>query len=89
MQTRTPWGLREAARQAMINIVPRGGRYLFNGEEELAEIFAKQEGLSAESVIPFAGSSEPLHYTVLASPAKTGRWWSPIPATKRRCGQPK
>ena len=45
MPTRTPWVLREAARQAMVDIVPRGGRYLFSGEEELAEIFAKQEGL--------------------------------------------
>ena len=30
-----PMGPSEAARQAMINIIPRGGRYLFNGEEEL------------------------------------------------------
>ena len=65
-----PMGPCEAARTAMINIVPRGGRYLFNGEEELAEIFAKQEGLSPDSVIPFAGSSEPLHYTVLAFTSK-------------------
>ena len=65
-----PMGPSEAARQAMIDIIPRGGRYLFTGEEELAEIFAKQEGLSAESVIPFAGSSEPLHYTVLAFTSK-------------------
>ena len=65
-----PMGPCEAARSAMINIVPRGGRYLFNGEEELAEIFAKQEGLSPDSVMPFAGSSEPLHYTVLAFTSK-------------------
>jgi histidinol-phosphate aminotransferase len=65
-----PMGPSEAARQAMVNIVPRGGRYLFTMEEELAEIFAKQEGLSPESVIPFAGSSEPLHYTVLAFTSK-------------------
>jgi len=65
-----PMGPSEAARQAMVNIIPRGGRYLFNGEEELAEIFAKQEGLSAESVVPFAGSSEPLHFTVLAFTSK-------------------
>ncbi len=65
-----PMGPSEAARQAMINIVPRGGRYLFNGEEELVEIFAKQEGLSVESIVPFAGSSEPLHYTVLAFTSK-------------------
>ena len=65
-----PMGPSEAARQAMVNIVPRGGRYLFNGEAELAEIFAKQEGLSTDSVMPFAGSSEPLHYTVLAFTSK-------------------
>jgi histidinol-phosphate aminotransferase len=65
-----PMGPCDAARQAMVNIIPRGGRYLFTGEEELAEIFAKQEGLSPESVIPFAGSSEPLHFTVLAFTGK-------------------
>ncbi len=65
-----PMGPSDAARQAMVNIIPRGGRYLFTGEEELAEIFAKQEGLSPESVIPFAGSSEPLHFTVLAFTGK-------------------
>jgi histidinol-phosphate aminotransferase len=65
-----PMGPSEAARQAIIDIVPRGGRYLFTMEEELAEIFAKQEGLNPESVIPFAGSSEPLHYTVLAFTGK-------------------
>jgi len=61
-----PMGPSDAARRAMIDIVPRGGRYLFTMEDELAEIFAKQEGLNPESVIPFAGSTEPLHYTVLA-----------------------
>jgi len=65
-----PMGPSEAARQAVIDIVPRGGRYLFNGEEELAELFARQEGLGPESVIPFAGSSEPLHFTVLAFTGK-------------------
>jgi histidinol-phosphate aminotransferase len=65
-----PMGPSEAARQAIVNIIPRGGRYLFTMEDELAEIFAKQEGLNPESVIPFAGSSEPLHYTVLAFTSK-------------------
>lgn len=65
-----PMGPSEPARQAIINITPRGGRYLFNGEEELAELFSKQEGLSPESVVPFAGSSEPLHFTVLAFTGK-------------------
>jgi histidinol-phosphate aminotransferase len=65
-----PMGPSEGARKAMIDILPRGGRYLFTMEEELAEIFAKQEGLSPDSVMPFAGSSEPLHYTVLAFTSK-------------------
>ncbi len=65
-----PMGPSDAARQAMIDIVPRGGRYLFPLESEPVEIFAKQEGLNPESVMPFAGSSEPLHYTVLAFTSK-------------------
>jgi histidinol-phosphate aminotransferase len=65
-----PMGPSATARQAMVDIVPRGGRYLFTMEEELAEIFAKQEGLNPESVVPFAGSTEPLHYTVLAFTSK-------------------
>ena len=65
-----PMGPSDGARQAMIDIVPRGGRYLFPLESEPAEIFAKQEGLNPESVISFAGSSEPLHYTVLAFTSK-------------------
>jgi histidinol-phosphate aminotransferase len=65
-----PLGPSEAARQAIINITPRGGRYLFTGEAELMEMFAKQEGLSPDSVMAFAGSSEPLHYTVLAFTGK-------------------
>jgi histidinol-phosphate aminotransferase len=65
-----PMGPSDGARQAIVDILPRGGRYLFNMEEELAEIFAKQEGLDPESVIPFAGSTEPLHYTVLAYTSK-------------------
>jgi histidinol-phosphate aminotransferase len=65
-----PLGPSEGARKAMIDIIPRGGRYLFTMEDELAGIFAKQEGLNPESVIPFAGSSEPLHYTVLAFTSK-------------------
>jgi histidinol-phosphate aminotransferase len=65
-----PMGPSEGARQAIIDIIPRGGRYLFPLAEEPAEIFAKQEGLNPESVMPFAGSSEPLHYTVLAFSGK-------------------
>src|SRR5579864_1113396 len=65
-----PMGPSDAARQAMIDIVPRGGRYLMPFESELIEIFAKQEGLNHDSVMAFPGSSDPLHYTVLAFTGK-------------------
>ena len=70
MPTRTPWGLATQRAQAMINIIPRGGRYLFTVKKNWQRLFAKQEGLSPDSVMPFAGSSEPLHYTVLAFTSK-------------------
>ena len=66
-----PMGPSPAARQAVLDILPRGGRYLFNMEDELTELFARQEGLDPESVVAFAGSSSPLHYTVLAFTSKT------------------
>ena len=62
-----PLGPSDAARQAMIDIVPRGGRYLMNMQAEIEEIFAKQEGLAPENVRAFAGSSDPLHFTVLVN----------------------
>ena len=61
-----PLGPSQAARQAISDIIPKGGRYEFTMESDLSETFAKIEGLSPESVMPFAGSSDPLHYTVLA-----------------------
>ena len=60
-----PMGPCDSARRAMVDIIPRGGRYLFDTDAELTDLFAKQEGLSSDSVIAFAGSTEPLHYTVL------------------------
>jgi histidinol-phosphate aminotransferase len=65
-----PLGPSDAARQAMMDVLPLGGRYRFDMQEDLANTFAKQEGLNPESVLPFAGSSEPLHYTVLAFTSK-------------------
>lgn len=61
-----PLGPCDAARQAIADIIPRGGRYLFNLQDALTESFATIEGLGPQSVLPFAGSSEPLHFTVLA-----------------------
>lgn len=65
-----PLGPCDAAREAMVNIVPRGGRYLFDMEDELAALFAEQEGLKPENVRVYAGSSEPLAYTTMAFTGK-------------------
>ncbi len=61
-----PLGPCDSARSAMVDIVPRGGRYFFDMEAELESLFAKQEGLDPKYVRAYAGSSEPLAYTVLA-----------------------
>jgi histidinol-phosphate aminotransferase len=65
-----PLGPSEAARKAVAEMIPRGGRYLMPYQDELVQIFAKQEGLDPETVIAYPGSSEPLHYTVLAFTSK-------------------
>jgi histidinol-phosphate aminotransferase len=50
----------------MMDMVPKGGRYLFDMQSDLVDLFAKQEGLDPKFVRAYAGSSEPLAYTVLA-----------------------
>src|SRR5580698_7669946 len=65
-----PLGPSESARAAIAGIIPKGGRYEFQMQMDLAETFAKMEGLDPEAVVPYAGSSEPLHYTVLAFTSK-------------------
>lgn len=61
-----PLGPCDAARKAIADVIPIGGRYRFDMEDDLVNTFAKIEGLNPDSVLPFAGSSDPLHYTVLA-----------------------
>jgi histidinol-phosphate aminotransferase len=61
-----PLGPSDAARQAIADVIPQGGRYLRESREDLAGIFARMEGLDPAYVLPFAGSSEPLHFSVLA-----------------------
>jgi histidinol-phosphate aminotransferase len=65
-----PLGPSESARAAIAGIIPKGGRYEFTMQMDLAETFAKIEGLDPMSVMPYAGSSEPLHWTVLAFTSK-------------------
>lgn len=66
-----PLGPSAKARQAAIDVVPHGGRYALWDATEVEQIFATQQGLSAEYVKVFPGSSMPLHYAVLAYTSPT------------------
>jgi histidinol-phosphate aminotransferase len=62
-----PLGPCKAACEAINKIAPTGGRYDRMGETEMLQMtFAQQHGLKKENVAVYAGSSEPLHYSVLA-----------------------
>jgi histidinol-phosphate aminotransferase len=68
-----PMGPCPEAAEAMRNMVQKGGRYMYNLTDELATTLAAVEGVKPEYVRPFAGSSAPLHQSVLAfcSPQKS------------------
>jgi histidinol-phosphate aminotransferase len=68
-----PLGPCKAACEKIASIAPSGGRYDFYGETaKLTKTFASQHGLKEDYIAVYAGSSEPLHYSVLAftSPGK-------------------
>ena len=67
-----PLGPCPQAADAIHNIVQKGGRYHYEITADLAKTLAEVEGVKPEYVIPFAGSSDPLHRSVLAftSPSK-------------------
>ena len=67
-----PLGPCDAARKAIVDMAPQGGRYSYWLAEEFVKTFTGMEGLKPEYVRVFPGSSEPLHFSVLAftSPAK-------------------
>jgi histidinol-phosphate aminotransferase len=60
-----PMGPSPDACAACEDITKNGGRYQMDLQVDLVKYFAAQEGLKPEYVAVFAGSSEPLHYTVL------------------------
>jgi len=67
-----PLGPSKGAIAAISNIAPTGGRYDLHGETaKLAQSFAAQHGLKSNYVAVYAGSSEPLHYSVLAFTSPT------------------
>jgi histidinol-phosphate aminotransferase len=68
-----PLGPSKAACEAIAKIAPMGGRYDRLGEQAaFIKTYADQNGLKPENIAVYAGSSEPLHYTVMAftSPTK-------------------
>ena len=68
-----PMGPCPEAIEAIQAVVARGGRYLYGETTTFVRTLADVEGLSHESVLPFAGSSDPLHRGVIAftSPTKS------------------
>jgi histidinol-phosphate aminotransferase len=67
-----PMGPCQAARDAIARLTPTGGRYDLYGEtDKLIKTFASQHHLSEDHISVYAGSSEPLHYTVLAFTSPT------------------
>jgi histidinol-phosphate aminotransferase len=68
-----PLGPSTDACSAIAALGAKGGRYHFGLSQDLVRTFADLEGLKPEYVRAYAGSSEPLHYTVMAfsSPTKS------------------
>lgn len=66
-----PLGPCDLARKALSEIIPDGGRYCWWLKEELAKSFAVSVGVKPENVAIFPGSSEPLHFSVMAFTSPT------------------
>ncbi|RXH55985.1 pyridoxal phosphate-dependent aminotransferase [Granulicella sibirica] len=61
-----PLGPCEAARSAIASVAGKGGRYDIKEMMTLVEVFASQNSIPADNFAVYAGSSEPLHYSVLS-----------------------
>jgi histidinol-phosphate aminotransferase len=61
-----PLGPSASAREAIVAIVPQGGRYSDYLTDDLVKTLAEMNGLKLEQVRVYPGSSEPLHHTVAA-----------------------
>jgi histidinol-phosphate/aromatic aminotransferase/cobyric acid decarboxylase-like protein len=67
-----PLGPCKEASEAAHNCIAQGGRYLFNLTSDFEQLLAEQEGVKAEYVKAYAGSSAPLMQSAIAftSPEK-------------------
>jgi histidinol-phosphate aminotransferase len=61
-----PMGPCPAACEAIAKAGMAGGRYDFARTAELMRVFSEQQGLKPDYIAVYAGSTEPLHFTVLA-----------------------
>jgi len=61
-----PLGPCQEAIEAISKVIAKGGRYEYGLTDEFAKTLADLEGLDPEYVLPFPGSSDPLHRSVLA-----------------------
>src|SRR2546422_6312364 len=61
-----PLGPCPEAAEAIYSIVKKGGRYLYEETAAFATLVGDLEGVQPGYVMPFAGSSDPLHRIVLA-----------------------
>jgi histidinol-phosphate aminotransferase len=68
-----PMGPCPEAAEAIAKVIQQGGRYLYEKTFGFMGLMAEIEGVPVEYVLPFAGSSDPLHRAVLAftSPRKS------------------
>jgi histidinol-phosphate aminotransferase len=65
-----PLGPCSGACASISSLIPEGGRYDYELTEKLVSTFAAVEDIKPEYVMVYPGSSEPLHYTVLAFTSK-------------------
>lgn len=61
-----PLGPCPEAIDAISKVIAKGGRYMYEDTDTFAKTLADLEGLDAEYILPFPGSSDPLHRAVLA-----------------------
>jgi len=66
-----PLGPCDAAQKAIADMAPQGGRYSYWLKDEFVKTFTEMEGLKPEYLRVFPGSSEPLHFSVLAFTSPT------------------
>jgi histidinol-phosphate aminotransferase len=65
-----PLGPCPEAAEAIAKVIARGGRYMYDETDTFVNTLADLEGLDADYIMPFAGSSDPLHRSVLAFTSK-------------------